>query len=294
MNGRLSYLMWSVASVALIFHFAAVGFIPPAEASNHDYGPDKPFLKHSFWDDGMAEVSVYRGTRVIYGTSRPTEEIHYLVKEPWNPKLGVKSDTPSQVEAVKLNRVITTATGTYTYHQMLSGFFDRSGAGLLRLVLSHHEACGASYKSVIPKGKGLEMSYHTYWDGEGSGKLDIAGADADTIYFDNLPLHVRAWLSEGRAGEFKVKLFPTILSSKLNRPIRAQLEDGLVNVILGKETHIVQVVTSLGKETILVEAQYPFIMKEWKRPDGTLIKLHKTQRIPYWQLNRLGDEKLLE
>ncbi|MDP9097549.1 MAG: hypothetical protein M3N48_00950, partial [Verrucomicrobiota bacterium] len=78
---------------------------------------------NSYWGDGKAEFNIYDAQIARYGIPRPTEVLHILVREPFDPKQLVKPDNPNQADAVqvlKLNQILHVPTGLYVYQQMHS------------------------------------------------------------------------------------------------------------------------------------------------------------------------------
>src|SRR5258708_29449022 len=144
---------------------------------------DTDLIRDRLWDDGRAEYNVYRAEEMRYGIARATEVVHIVVKEPFNPKLRVKADVSPSIEVLKMNQVINVPTGAYAYHQMHSSFWDRSTGALLKFSMSSNDSCGNSFKLGWLENGFLRLTYHTYWDGEGDGRLDRPVA-ADNVFYD--------------------------------------------------------------------------------------------------------------
>ncbi len=54
------------------------------------------FLQNnSYWGDGKAEFNIYDAQIARYGIPRPTEVLHILVREPFDPKQLVKPERPA-------------------------------------------------------------------------------------------------------------------------------------------------------------------------------------------------------
>src|SRR6267378_3952098 len=76
---------------------------------------------NSYWGDGKAEFNIYDAQIARYGIPRPTEVLHILVREPFDPKQLVKPDDPNRPDAIavlKLNQILHVPTGLYIYQQM--------------------------------------------------------------------------------------------------------------------------------------------------------------------------------
>jgi hypothetical protein len=249
-------------------------------------------LRDPLWDDGNAEYSVYRAEEVREGLPRKTETVHIVVKEPFNGKLRVKSDSPARDEVLKMNQVVNVPTGVYAFHQMHSSFWDRATGELLKFSLTSNDSCGNSFKMGWSGNGFLELTYHTYWDGEGDGVLKKP-LPKDALFYDELPWRLRCLRDSKTPREVRVMLFPSVIGSKLGKPEFAPATlrvapDG------ARGEYRVEVRHSAGTDVLSFDSRPPWILKNWKRSDGSSLNLKKTQRIQYWKKSRPGDENLLE
>jgi len=188
---------------------------------------ESPFLTAPFWDDGKAEIAVYEAERFHYGQLYPSEIIYYLVKEPFSLKEHVKSDSSEGDEvipAIKLNQVLTTPTGTYTYQQMHSSFWSKNNGTLLKASLSHHEACGMSYKQVTRSGNRFDFLAHTYWEGQSRVEREIH-LPKTTWWQDELPFQLRRIVADDHPLPQTLFVIPSMIHSKagVTEPVSAQI-----------------------------------------------------------------------
>jgi hypothetical protein len=263
------------------------GFAASAPAQEI-FGTD--LLRDRLWDDGRAEYNVYRADEVRYGISRPTEIIHIVVKEPFNPKLRVKSDAPPSIEVIKMNQVINVPTGVYAYHQMHSSFWDRSTGALLKFSMSSNDSCGNSFKLGWLENGFLRLTYHTYWDGEGDGRLDQR-IPPDTVFYDELPFRLRWLRRTPEQAQYRVSLYPTVIGSRLGHP---EPQPATIRVARVGGERQVEVRSASGTDRFTFDSAFPYALKAWTRADGSSLTLRKAQRLDYWNHNRPGDESLLK
>jgi hypothetical protein len=244
------------------------------------------------WDDGNAEYSVYRAEEVREGLPRKTETVHIVVKEPFNRKLRVKSDSPPGAEVIKMNQVVNVPTGVYAFHQMHSSFWDRATGALLKFSLTSNDSCGNSFKMGWIENGFLELTYHTYWDGEGDGSLKNRLPET-ALFYDELPWRLRCLKDRTTSREIRVELFPSVVGSKLGKPEFApatlRIEPGPA-----RGEYRVEVRHAGGTDVLSFDSRSPWILKKWTRSDGSSLNLKKTQRIQYWKKSRPGDERLLD
>jgi len=164
------------------------------------FAKNPAFLSAPFWDDGKAEVNVYAAKRLHYGRLNTSTIKHFLVKEGFSKQEMVKSDHSKGeniIPVIKLNQTISTPTGTYDYQQMHSSFWEQRSGNLLKFSMSHHEACGASYKTGVLNGTHLNISGSTYWQGQSKISTQVP-VDSTIWLYDNLPLKARILVADGK------------------------------------------------------------------------------------------------
>lgn len=247
------------------------------------------FLNHSLWDDGKAEVSIYDAKRPHYGQLYASKVEHFLVKENFSLKELVKSDdfqSDKVVAVLKLNQVISTPTGTYDYQQMHSGFWKRETGALLKFAVSHHEACGATYKQGKRDGNQFSIRGHTYWQGESKIHTDIP-LTSDIWFYDELPLRARLLIADQIPAPDKLQLVPSTIHSKAGsfQPVEAQLTINNSTVTLKH---------SGGCDILKFDPEWPHVLQSWQQSDGGSLILRKTLRLDYWNHHSPGDEHLVE
>src|ERR1700682_1702513 len=171
---------------------------------------------NSYWGDGKAEFNIYDAQIARYGIPRPCEVLHFLVREPFDPKQLVKPEGPLRPETIavlKLNQILHVPTGLYVYQQMHSSFWRVDNAKLLKFSLTSNDSCGNTSKEGRRNGDQLSYEYHTYWDGMAEGKENVA-LPANGYFYDELPWLGRTLDFAKSAGEFEVQLAGSIINSK--------------------------------------------------------------------------------
>jgi hypothetical protein len=267
-----------------------------------------PVLIRPLWDDGRAEFSIYVGTTERYGQTRPTEARLIVVKEDLLRESLVKSDAgpiPGRtVEAIKLIMVADFQTGTYTYHQMASVFFDRATERVLKETMSHTEACGITFVRVGPKGGRLVHEAHSYWDGEADRETPLVWPEdgRERLYWDGLPVSLRRWVAGGHAPfEVKAWLLPTQVSGRAPlenaRPVEAliRMSDGGTLVLpAGRfKTRKFSVTSAAGTDLLWFDEAFPHPLVRLVTAAGRKIELKRTLRLDYWNHHMNGDEAIL-
>lgn len=254
--------------------------------------PPPPLYENDIWNDGKAEVSTYDALMPHYGKLYASRVAMIYVKESFRTDKRVKSDQPSgpQIEpAIKFNYQISTRTGSYTYEQMLSAFWIIQDQSLSKWTLSHHGACGNTFKMGLPNDKTLELTYHTYWDGEGSGKM-IIPIPEKAWFYEELPYRLREVAATRSQDTLPIHLFSPVISSKLGRPgfrpATVIWKDDLPNTVFEVQHHG-------GTDTLTFDRKFPHVLREWKQAGGAILKLIDSQRLAYWQNHQPTDPPLI-
>lgn len=271
----------------LIFAAAASALASSARAQA-PFGTE--LLRDRIWDDGKAEYNVYRAEEVRDGAARRTEVLHIVVKEPFNAKLRVKADAPPWKDVLKMNQVIDVPTGVFAFHQMHSSFWDRATGALLKFSMSSNDSCGNSFKLGWLEDGFLRLTYHTYWDGEGDGRLDQK-LPPDVVFYDELPFKLRTLRRSPGPAQYRISLYPGVVGSRLGHP---EPRPATIVVTPSGPERRIEVRSASGIDRFTFDSAFPFTLESWIRSDGGSLTLRKAQRLDYWNHSRPGDEKLLQ
>jgi hypothetical protein len=278
---------------------------PAARVAAEAFGQDP------LWDDGKAEFSTYTGTTMRYGKPRPTRATMIVVKEDLVRATLVKSDpgpVPGRtLETLKLNFIADFPTGTYSYHQMATLFFDRTSLVVLKESMSHTEGCGITYVRLGPARGGagrFEQQAHSYWDGEADRTTPILWpADGrPRLFWDALPVSLRPFVSRRGAYQETAWLLPSQVAGQSPitsaRPVEARVrvsDGGTIAVPAGTfETRLAEVTSPSGIDRFWFDRRFPNTLIRLESAAGRNLLLARTQRIDYWNHREPGDEKLVE
>jgi hypothetical protein len=245
----------------------------------------------SYWDGGKAEFNIYGAEIARYGTPRPCEVLHILVREPIDPKQLVKPDNPNQpgaVSVLKMNQILHVPTGLYVYQQMHSNFWRVDNAQLLKFSLTSNDSCGNTFKQARREGDRLAYEYHTYWDGMADGKENVT-VPANGYFYDELPWLVRTidFFSKP-AGGFEVQLAGTTINSKKDTFV---FKPAKVSYKSTERTQEVAVEHAGGTDHFSLDRDFPYLLREWNAADGSRLKMKRSLKVDYWNYNKPGDRE---
>jgi hypothetical protein len=266
-----------------IFLAAAIG---PAQAQF----TNALIQNHNYWGDGKAEFSVYGAQIVRYGEPRECEVLHIVVREPFDPKQGVKPEDwkrPGIEAVVKMNQILHVPTGLYVYQQMLSNFWRVEDGQLAKFSLTSNDSCGNTYKEARRDGDAFTYEYRTYWDGMASGTENVK-PPANGYFYDELPWLVRT-IDFSRPGEFEIQLAGSTINSKKDTftfaPAKVSFAPADKRFITVKLQH------AAGTDEFTLDRDPPHLLREWKGADGSRLKMKRMLKVDYWNYNKPGDKE---
>jgi hypothetical protein len=246
---------------------------------------------NSYWDGGKAEFNIYGAEISRYGTPRPCEVLHILVREPFDPKQLVKPDNPSQPDAIpvlKMNQILHVPTGLYVYQQMHSNFWRVDNAQLLKFSLTSNDSCGNTFKQAWREGDRLAYEYHTYWDGMADGKENIT-VPANGYFYDELPWLVRTIDFMAKpTSEFEIQLAGTTINSKKDT---FAFKPAKISYKSTERTIEVAVEHAGGTDRFELDQRFPHLLRQWNAADGSKLKMKRSLKVPYWNYNKPGDRE---
>lgn len=245
---------------------------------------------NSYWGDGKAEFNIYDAQISRYGIPRPTEVLHILVREPFDPKQLVKPEGPPRPDTIavlKLNQILHVPTGLYVYQQMHSNFWRVDNAQLLKFSLTSNDSCGNTFKQARREGDHLAYEYRTYWDGMAEGKENLT-VPANGYFYDELPWLVRTIDFSKATGEFDVQLAGTTINSKKDT---FAFKPAKISFNSTERTFDVAVEHAGGTDHFILDRDFPYLLREWNAADGSRLKMKRSLKVAYWNYNKPGDRE---
>jgi hypothetical protein len=245
---------------------------------------------NTYWGDGKAEFNIYDAQIARYGVPRPTEVLHILVREPFDPKQLVKPDNPNQPDAIpvlKLNQILHVPTGLYVYQQMHSNFWRVDNAQLLKFSLTSNDSCGNTFKEARREGDGFAYDFHTYWDGMADGKENIT-VPANGYFYDELPWLVRTIDFSKPATPFEVQLAGTTINSKKDSFV---FKPAKISFTSTEREIDVSVQHAGGLDHFILARDFPHLLRAWNAADGSRLKMKRSLKVAYWNYNKPGDRE---
>jgi hypothetical protein len=311
------------AALIFLFALALLGTAPPRPSGDPPFG--------SYWHDGKAEIDGYRYTLTRYGQPRRGQCVAVYVTEPFSRSKNVKVDDPARnpadtFDVLKLNLVRDFQTGIYDYNTMTSLFVRSADFDPVKVSVSSTEWCGNVYEELRVTPGFISQTLASYFEDE-SGTREVPRLKGG-ILEEELFVQLRGlsgdYLAPG--GTKVVPFLPSAFKRRLeHQPLRwtdARIErlaaPRTISVPAGRFTAMVYTVsTGNGHEGVFfVESAYPhrIVHWEWKqaarqkvasgpgvvpypnavRSEGNDAgELTGSERLQYWKLHNVGDERYL-
>ncbi|MBI4951518.1 MAG: hypothetical protein HY908_05760 [Myxococcales bacterium] len=279
---------------------------PPAPVATHPAWPGDPrgHASNAFralWYDGSAELSGYRATQPRYGELRAGELVLVYVTEPMDRRTWIKDDdvAPAErVDVLKLNASLRFLAGIYPYSVMTSVFapiddWSDERFSPAKITITAQEWCGHVFQALWPGRDEVESQVASYFASEGEHTATVPVV-AGTLYEDALLIQLRELDGPfAGGGDWSGMLVPSLWrvrrSHEAPRPVPARItrsSDGDGN---GAVTRFVLAAGDY-RRTFDIGQAAPHRVLGWTTSDGEDVRLLGTARLPYWELNRSGDE----
>ena len=277
----------------LFISFILIGCQTQEKKENRSSLPLSKDFK-SYWFDGTAELSSYQLTQSRYGAPREGHAVLIYVTEDFLVKEQVKANKKSKASqmVLKLNRTKKFNTGIYPY-SIMSSVFTQLGQTkpLAKITTSVQEWCGQAYTQLNRKER-LEISSHSYFEGEADQDLSLR----DTLTEDELWNWIRTQPNQLPMGTMEI--IPSIEFIRLkHKTIKAYNAVGSLETSPDFYTYQLTYSELNRQLSISFSKELPHQILGWEEKDLknpeqiTTAKRIKSLKLPYWTLNRLGDER---
>ena len=245
---------------------------------------------HSYWADGKAEFDIYDAQINREGAPRPCEVLHILARESFDPKQLVKSNNPSQPDAIpvlKLNQILHVPMGLSVHQQMHSTFWRVDNAQLLKFALTSSDSIGNTYKEARREADQFAYEYRTYLDGMAVGKETVA-LPANGYFYDELPWLVRTIDFQKPPAPFEVQLAASAIHSKKDSFV---FKPAKISFKSTEREIDVAVEHAGGTDHFILDRDFPNLLRQWNAADGSRLKMKRSLKVAYWNYNKPGDRE---
>ncbi len=251
-------------------------------------GLSEEFKQH--WFDGYAEINSYELKQSRYGEDRNGKAVLIFVTEDFLKNVQVKADRKSKttIAVLKSNRTKNFITGIYPYSIMSSSFVKlKSPYALIKNSASIQEWCGHSYLQINRRKNKLEVTSHSYFEGQADQNIILNGFRTEDEIWNLIRLQPQK-LPTGN-----IKLVLSLESIRLShKPI--QVYDASASIEKNEKTSVYTIKYPTLDRSLSIEFQnaFPYTIEGWvetfnsrgKIYTSTATRIH-TERRKYWQEN---------
>jgi hypothetical protein len=292
------------AALVLGLALALCGAGPPRPSGDPPFG--------SYWHDGKAEIDGYRYTLTRYGQPRRGQCVAVYVTEPFSRSKNVKVDDPARnpadtFDVLKLNLVRDFQTGIYDYNTMTSLFVRSADFDPVKVSFTSTEWCGNVYEELRVKPGLVSQRLSSYFEDESGVRTERRPKDG--ILEEELFVRLR-----GLGGEYlapgarrTVPFLPGAFRRRLTHsPLRWEAatiervaEPRVISVPAGRfRAMVYSVAIANGPRGLFyVESAYPHRIVRWEwspaADSNDSGELSGSERLQYWKLHNVGDERYL-
>jgi len=247
----------------------------------------------SYWGNGKSEIDFYQAEFISDGDAHQCELLTIFTPVFVEPNTIAPMDGGKQSGSAPAIRMIQTGAiprGLACELRYVNALWRMDSMSLARLAFSGGDIVGNIAKSLRenrqPTGATWTFSSDTY-----TGKVDPAQVTLGTkptLCYDELPLRIRTLDFSKRNGEADVDLAPTLASPSKElgniKPAKIswKVEDRAIRV---------EVQHANGKDQLMSDSNFPFLLREWTAWDRTHWKMKNSIRADYYNYLRNGDRE---
>jgi hypothetical protein len=241
------------------------------------------------WDDGKAEVSRYAAEAVVAGERRAFTAHSIVVAELLDPSRMVKQESfePGVIPVLKCNWIASIPTGVSSCHQLASLFLRRADGLVMKAAFSSQEWCGATFAEWRRDREGL--AHHSHREGEADGRWPLDELATNTLFHEQVPLWIRLRRPEHARTERITLIRERLFCAGCPPPKQVAAAiwfDGLKGADAedGADPRRLEARLIVDKhvDTFVLAPDFPHLLREWRRADGTTFRLEKSVRLDYW------------
>jgi hypothetical protein len=270
---------WRAILLVFLLTHGAAGQFTPALLQNDSY-----------WGDGKAEFDLYDAQIAWQGQLRSCEVTHVLVRDNIkpDPNPGASpADKKEPVPAIRMNQTFALPVGLNARQESLSLYWSYDGR-MLFCSFAGADLHGTVFKSgrTAPDGKSLVLQCQRYQDG--LEKQELASAPVQSVFYDELPLRVRLIDFSKPSGNFEIQLGPSLTTDKCDQIV---FKTARVDFKTTERTIEIEVRSENGSDHFTLDADFPFLLREWKTSDGSHLKMKNSLKVNYWDYTKPGDRE---
>jgi hypothetical protein len=247
----------------------------------------------SYWGDGKSEIDFYQAEFPRDGEQHSCEVLITFTPVFVSPDRMAPAQDPKQpgaIPAIRMNETATIPRGLINEQRSVEALWRMDTMSLARLSFTGNDGVGnvaETLRETREPGKITWTYLAENYDGS-SSPLTVQLGAKPAVSYDELPLRVRTLDFSKPAGELDIDIGSSI---SLMAKDLAGLKPAHVKWSVGSRAIDVEVEHAAGKDHFVVDASFPFLLREWKACDGTHWKMKNGIKADYRKYLRNGDRE---
>ena len=247
----------------------------------------------SYWGEGKSEIDFYDADIVRDGQHLHNELLFILTPGFIDPVTlaPVLQRRATECEPViRMKQSLTVPRGLLLEQRSIDAFWFMEPLRLGQLSFVGTDGIGNISRIVRPKPAPTppvwllnEESYQGL-----SQYAPILSPNSTFIFYDELPLRVRTIDFSKENGEFDIQMAGTVVEKP---PVTYGFKPTKIAFQRGDRQIEVQVKHDTGSDRFVLDANFPFLLREWKMANGDAWKMKNSLRADYTKYNKAGDRE---
>lgn len=270
--------MWTPRLVLALIAVAA----PPRQATS--------FGEHEGWDDGKVELSRYAAEEPADGEARRFTAWSVVGAERLDPTQLVATEAFAldQVAVLDCRWLLRPEADAASWQELATLAVRRSDGLVMKAAFSRQEWRGTTFALWRRDAEGFAT--HSWREGEGDARHPLEELGSNALFSEQLPIWIRGRHPERARREAIRLIAPRLATARCAAPelLDATLWfDGAQGEGAARRLRA-RVVARPREETLHFLPDFPHVLDEWRRADGSTWKLEQSVRVDAKELARDG------
>jgi hypothetical protein len=245
----------------------------------------------SYWGDGKSEVDLYGAEFMRDGQRYPCDLTMIFTPKFVDPlSLADSSMERGAVPAIEMHEFATVPRGLMAEQRSIRALWRMDFMSLAHISCAGADGLGQVVRSIDElrdKDKAI-WQYRSDTYRERVNLQDLDTAKGLPFSYDELPLRIRTIDFSKQNGAFEVQLLPSLLATQEKL---GDFSPAKISWKTGERTIDIDVQHGGGKDHFVLDANFPFLLREWNAADGSRFKMKNSLKVAYRNYMKPGDRE---
>ena len=246
----------------------------------------------SYWGDGKSEIDFYQAEYIREGEPHQCEVLVIFTPvfvAPNTMALVEGAKQSDSIPVIRMNEVAGIPRGVAAETRSVEAWWRMDFMSLARLSFTGNDTIGNVAKNLRENRQPNAISWSFSCDSyTGKSDTSISLGQKISLGYDELPLRIRTLDFSKSNGEAEVDLAPT-LASPAKDP--GEIKPAKILWKIQERAIQIEVQHATGKDQFVLDANFPFLLREWTAWDRTHWKMKNSIRADYRNYLRNGDRE---